>query len=334
LRRHSYSILPRCFIFGIATWITVIMSPPLKIGTRSSPLARWQADWVAARLVELGQAVEIVFITTQGDVRSGPLGQIGGQGLFTKEIQRALLSGEVDIAVHSLKDLPTQEVDGLTLGAIPPRESAGDVLVARQAADLASLPTAARVGTGSLRRRTQLLHARPDLVLLDIRGNVDTRLRKLDDGEFDAIVLAEAGLKRLGLESRITAVLPKSIVLPAVGQGALGIEIRANDVRARDALAPLDDVDTRASVVAERALLAELRGGCLAPVGAWGRVEEGELRLDAVVLSADGKTRIAARETAEPFQAHALGVRVAAELLRQGADALIAESRRSPEPFE
>src|SRR6188768_3617513 len=189
----------------------------LRIGTRSSPLARWQADWVTAELRKLGEEVEVVFITTQGDVRTGPLGQIGGQGLFTKEIQRALLTEEVDIAVHSLKDLPTDPVEGLTLGAIPERESPGDVLVAATVPDFASLPQGARLGTGSLRRRTQLLHARPDLVVLDIRGNVETRLRKVVDGEFDAIVLAEAGLTRLGLADRITQVLPKELMLPAVG---------------------------------------------------------------------------------------------------------------------
>lgn len=310
------------------------MSPPLRIGTRSSPLARWQAEWVAAQLQALGTTVEIVFITTQGDVRTGPLGQIGGQGLFTKEIQRALLSGEVDIAVHSLKDLPTVEIEGLTLGAIPQRESPGDVLVTSKAADLASLPQGARLGTGSLRRRTQLLHARPDLQVLEIRGNVDTRLRKLDEGEYDAIVLAEAGLTRLGLKDRITQVLPKDIILPAVGQGALGIEIRANDARAQEAVAPLDHADTRASVIAERTLLAELRGGCLAPIGAWGRVEHGTLKLDAVVLSADGKTKISGAQAGLPQHAEAIGKAVAHQLRQQGSDALIAESRRPAEPFE
>jgi hydroxymethylbilane synthase len=297
-------------------------------------LARWQADWVAAQLQALGAPVEIVFITTQGDVRTGPLGQIGGQGLFTKEIQRALLAGEVDIAVHSLKDLPTVEIEGLTLGAIPPREGPGDVLVTSKANDLASLPQGARLGTGSLRRRTQLLHARPDMQVLEIRGNVDTRLRKLDEGEYDAIVLAEAGLTRLGLKDRITQVLPKDIILPAVGQGALGIEIRANDARAQAAVAPLDDADTRASVIAERTLLAELRGGCLAPIGAWGRVEQGTLKLDAVVLSADGQTKISGAQAGLPQHAEAIGKAVAHQLHQQGSDDLIAESRRPAEPFE
>lgn len=306
------------------------MARPLRIGTRSSPLARWQADHIASRLRELGNAVEVVFITTQGDVRTGPLGQIGGQGLFTKEIQRALLAEEVDIAVHSLKDLPTEPVEGLTLGAVPERESPGDVLVSNRATDFASLSPGARIGTGSLRRRTQLLHARPDLTVLDIRGNVDTRLRKLDDGEFDAIVLAEAGLTRLGLADRITQVLPKELMLPAVGQGALGIEIRSSDDRAQAAVGPLNDPETRAAVVAERALLAELRGGCLAPVGAWGRMEAGLLALDAVVLSSDGGTRIHYRDVAFAPDALRLGIRVAQNLREQGSDDLIAASRNTP----
>lgn len=308
------------------------MSRPLRIGTRSSPLARWQAEHIAARLRQLGNDVEIVFITTQGDVRSGPLGQIGGQGLFTKEIQRALLAEEVDIAVHSLKDLPTEPVEGLTLGAVPERESPGDVLVSVKFKDVSLLPAGARIGTGSLRRRTQLLHGRPDLVIEDIRGNVDTRLQKLDDGEFDAIVLAQAGLTRLGLAEHITQVLPKEMMLPAVGQGALGIEIRAADQRAQEAVRPLDHAETHATVVAERALLAELRGGCLAPVGAWGRVEAGQLLLDAVVLSSDGKTRIHARDEAPPGEAASLGRRVAQSLRQQGSDELIAASRSGPPP--
>jgi len=309
------------------------MSSPLRIGTRGSPLARWQAEWVAARLRELSVDVELVFITTQGDVRAGPLGEIGGQGLFTKEIQRALLAKEVDIAVHSLKDLPTEPVQGLILGAIPTRESPGDVLVTARANDLASLPHGARVGTGSLRRRSQLLHFRPDLQVLEIRGNVETRLRKLEEGEFDAIVLAEAGLTRLGLQDRITQVLPKDVMLPAVGQGALAIEIRADDERSWQAVAPLDHPETRAAVTAERAMLAELRGGCLAPVGAWGRVADDTVYLDGVVLSADGKRKILATESGLFEYANTVGMAVAIALQDQGADQLIAGSRRSSAPF-
>jgi hydroxymethylbilane synthase len=303
---------------------------PLRLGTRSSPLARWQAEWVAARLAEQGIAVELVPITTQGDVKTGPLGQIGGQGVFTKEIQRALLEGQIDLAVHSLKDLPTAEVEGLSLAAVPPRESTADVLVSAKASSLEDLPHGARVGTGSLRRKAQLLHVRPDLVVLEIRGNVETRLRKLDDGEYDAIVLAEAGLKRLGFADRIAAVLPRVIMLPAVGQGALGIETRSDDERTRKLLAPLDDIATHAAVTAERSMLAALRGGCLAPVGAAGLVEGSALSLDGVVLSGDGRQRITAAAAGRIEDAVAIGQQAADLLLAQGAAEMIAESRQPP----
>ncbi|MES1213328.1 MAG: hydroxymethylbilane synthase, partial [Singulisphaera sp.] len=202
----------------------------MKIGTRASVLARWQADWVAARLRELGHDVETVLVSTRGDRdQSRPIGAMGGDGLFTKELQRSLLAGEVDMAVHSLKDLPTEPVAGLTIGAVPARGPIGDVLVSRGAPSFAALPQGALLGTGSQRRRAQLLHVRPDLVMKDVRGNVETRLRKLVSGEYDALVLAEAGLTRLGLAQEITERLPQTLILPAVGQGALGIECRADD---------------------------------------------------------------------------------------------------------
>ena len=232
---------------------------PLRLGTRASPLARWQAGWVADQLAARGVAVELVPITTQGDVHSAPLGQIGGQGLFTKELQRALVAREIDLAVHSLKDLPTAAVPGLVLAAVPPRESTADCLICRQAESFDALPRGARVGTGSLRRKAQLLHHRPDLVIEEIRGNVDTRLRKLEQGQYDAIVLAEAGLRRLGMAERITQVLPRGIMLPAVGQGALGLETREDDPATQGAVRPLEDRAARAAVLAERALLAALR---------------------------------------------------------------------------
>jgi hydroxymethylbilane synthase len=301
--------------------------PLLRLGTRASALARWQAEWVAAQLQARGTAVELVPITTQGDVKSGPLGQIGGQGLFTKELQRALLDGQIDLAVHSLKDLPTAPVEGLTLAAVPERESTADVLISTKADRIESLPRGARIGTGSLRRKAQLLHVRPDLVVEDIRGNVETRLRKLDEGHYDAIVLAEAGLKRLGLADRITQVIPRSMMLPAIGQGALGIEARADDQPTRKALAPLDHFTTHQAVLAERTLLFTLRAGCLAPVGAWGRIEGGRLVLDAVVLSPDGIRRLVASGTSDTATAVALGQQVAEDLLGQGAAELIAGSR-------
>ena len=309
----------------------------LRLGTRGSKLARWQAEWVAERLQQLGCVVELIEIATRGDVeRAQSIEEIGTRGVFTKEIQRALLSGDVDLGVHSLKDLPTEPVDGLVLAAVPERESPSDVLIcprsratsgAALSAPYSVLPQGARVGTGSLRRQAQMRHHRPDLQIADVRGNVDTRLRKLDEGQFDAIVLAEAGLRRLGLADRITQRLPFNVMLPAVGQGALGIECRADDAKTRAILANVEDQATRAAVTAERALLEQLRGGCRAPVGAIARVDLGKLQLSAVVLSADGAQRLAADQAGSSGEAEALGRRVADALLAQGAAALIAESR-------
>lgn len=305
----------------------------LRLGTRASPLARWQAGWVADQLAARGVTVELVPITTQGDLRAAPLGQIGGQGLFTKELQRALLANEIDLAVHSLKDLPTAIVSGLVLAAVPPRESTADCLICRQADSFAALPHGARVGTGSLRRKAQLWHQRPDLVIEEIRGNVDTRLRKLDQGQYDAIVLAEAGLRRLGLEGRITQVLPRTHMLPAVGQGALGLETREDDVAAQAALRPLDDRAARTAVLAERALLAALRAGCLAPVAALGELQQDQLVLTAAVFSPDGRQKLMAEgQVAVPTSlpqpaldnlARCLGEEVAQRLFAQGAQQLI-----------
>ena len=293
-------------------------------------LARWQADWVAGELAKLGVGVEMVHISTQGDVSARPLGAIGGQGVFTKELQRALLDGAIDLAVHSLKDLPTERVPGLQLAAVPARESTRDVLVSRVADDFEGLPPGARIGTGSIRRRAQLLHARPDLQVTEIRGNVDTRLRKLDEGQYEAIVLAEAGLKRLGLGERITQILPIELMLSAVGQGALGIEARCDDDRTLQVLAQLDHPGTHSAVLAERALLAALRAGCLAPVGAWARVDDDRLQLDAVVLSHDGRDRLSVSLSGPREQAESLGQQAAADLLTQGAAELIAASRQTP----
>jgi len=302
----------------------------LRLGTRASALARWQADWVAARLQELGVAVELVPITTQGDAKTGPLGQIGGQGLFTKELQRSLLDEQIDLAVHSLKDLPTAPVEGLLVAAVPLRESTADALISNKAARIEDLPPAARIGTGSLRRKAQLLHLRPDLVVEDIRGNVETRLRKLDEGGYDAIVLAEAGLRRLGLADRIKQKLVPPVMLPAVGQGALGIETRADDLRTRQLVAPLDHEPTHLAVVAERTLLLALRAGCLAPVGALSIAEGARLSLTAVVLSQDGKKRLVAAAAMTTSDAIHLGQMIAEELISQGAAELIASAHRDP----
>ena len=266
----------------------------LRLGTRASPLAQWQANWVAAELRRHGVTVELVNITTSGDQQQTDAGSIVGTGVFTKEIQRELLAGRIDLAVHSLKDLPTDTVPGLLLAAVPERAAVADVLVSDRFDSVESLPPGAVVGTGSLRRRAQFLHYRNDLEMRDIRGNVDTRLRKLREGHYEAIILAQAGLDRLGFTDRITQVLPLDMMLPAVGQGALGIESREDDAATRAALAVLNDAPTHAAVFAERAMLAALHGGCLAPIAAWGRIEDGQLHLTGRVLDPAGLRRLEA----------------------------------------
>lgn len=295
---------------------------PLRIGTRGSPLALWQAHHVASLLAP--RAVELVEIETSGDIiRDVALAQIGGEGLFTKEIQRALLSGRVDVAVHSLKDLPTVAVVGLTLAAVPPRGPTGDAFVSLKVRRFEELPQGAVVATSSLRRRAQLLQRRPDLKAVDIRGNVETRLRKLAEQNLDATILAEAGLKRLGLEERITEILDPSWMLPAVGQGALGLECRADDAETLQALTPLNEAGTRQAVLAERAFLRGMGGGCQVPMGAVGVVRDGVLNLRAVVLRVDGTQRLDAETSGPPDEAERLGALVAEDLLRRGARTLL-----------
>ena len=303
----------------------------LRLGTRASALARWQAQWVATQLTAGGVQVDLVLITTRGDtVQRDPIGNLGSPGVFTKELQRALLDDRIDLAVHSLKDLPTDVVDGLVLAAVPEREDPRDVLISREGKRFEQLPQGATIGTGSLRRRAQLLHLRADLQMRDIRGNVETRLQKLAAGQYDALVLALAGIKRLGLDAQITQILEPDILLPAVGQGALGIETRVEDRATRAALERLDHGPSHQAVLAERMLLAALCGGCLAPVGAWARQEaDGQLRLDAVVLSADGRQRLAASGLAAPEEALQLGSDVASRLIAQGASTLIQQSRET-----
>lgn len=298
----------------------------IRIGTRGSRLARWQAEWVASTIRERspGLGVVLVEIKTHGDRdRNSPLAAIGGMGLFTKEIQRALADGEVDVAVHSLKDLPTQGPGGLVLGAVPEREDVADALIAPEHRRLESLPAGAKVGTGSLRRRAQLLHARPDLEVVAVRGNVETRLNMALDGKLDAVVLAWAGLHRLGLHDRATQRLEPPTILPAVGQGALGIECRGDDAPTRSLLALLDDPRTHAAVVAERRALAELEGGCMIPMAAWGRLDEGRLHLDATVFDPEGRSRISASLDGDPDNPDDLGRRVAQALRDQGAVAIL-----------
>ena len=252
----------------------------VRLGTRRSALARTQAEWVAGELRALGIKVELLPIATSGDTQQGPIQDIG-QGVFTREIQRALLEGRIDLAVHSLKDLPTDTPAELILAAVPRRGPCGDALVAPAWKTLEQLPAGTTVGTSSMRRRAQMLHVRPDLQIKDIRGNIDTRLRKLHEDQFHALVLAEAGLTRLGRAGEITQFLPMSIILPAAGQGALGLETRRDDEPTRSALAALDHPPTHHAVLAERAMLAALHGGCLAPIAAWGRADTGRWRLPA-----------------------------------------------------
>lgn len=302
------------------------MTAPLRIGTRGSRLALWQAHFVADALRP--HPVELIEIQTSGDqVRDVPLAQVGGIGVFTKEIQRAVLAGTVDVAVHSLKDLPTLPVEGLVLAAVPRRGPTGDVFVSRRHRSFDELPAGATVATGSLRRRSQLLHRRPDLRMADIRGNVETRLRKLEEQDIDALVLAQAGLERLGLGKAITHVLDPAWMLPAVGQGALGLECRANDTATLALLQPLDDPETRAAVVAERSLLFGLGGGCLVPIGALGTVAGDVLNLRAVVLPPNGRVRVEGVLTGPVKEAEELGRQLAKDLLGRGARELLAEDR-------
>ncbi len=306
----------------------------LRLGTRGSLLARRQAELVRDALLarEPDLAVQLEIIATQGDrAPDVPLQQMSGQGVFARAIEEALLAGQIDCAVHSLKDLPAAERAGLELVAFPRRADARDALVCRRdagaapAAGLRLLRDGARVATGSPRRAAQLLHVRPDLVIVPIRGNLDTRLRKLDEGDLDAVVLAVAGLERLGLGDRISVALPVAVCVPAVGQGALAVQCRADDAATRALLAPLDDAATRAAVVAERALLAALGGGCRVPIAAYGEVRGAELCLEAVVASPDGRTLLRDRLTAPPTAAPVLGMALAARLLAAGARELLRE---------
>jgi hydroxymethylbilane synthase len=297
---------------------------PLRIGTRGSPLALWQARHVAERLRAAGREVELVEIQTTGDtIRDAPLVQLGGEGLFTKAIQDALLEGRADIAVHSLKDLPTFAVAGLILAAVPPRGPTGDAFVSKKHWSFAELPLGAVVASSSLRRKAQLLHRRPDLKLVNIRGNVETRLRKLVEQDLDATILAQAGLMRLGLAEQITEILDAAWMLPAVGQGALGLECRADDPATQAILAPLDDAATHAAVLAERAMLRGLGGGCQVPIGAAATIARAELRLRGVVLAPDGSRRVEAEMAGVAAQAEALGQALAEELRRRGAENLL-----------
>lgn len=304
----------------------------LRIGTRASALALWQARHVEAliRARPGAPAVELVHIRTSGDAqRDVPLWQAEGRAFFTREIDEALAAGTIDVAVHSLKDLPTTLEAGLTLAAVLRREDPRDALISRSGEPLAQLPRGARVGTSSLRRRAFLTHARRDLTLLELRGNVPTRLERLQRGDYDAIVLATAGLKRLGLEQRITQHLPAEEFPPAVSQGAIGICARAQDRRALKWLQPLDDLAARLTTAAERALLQRVEGGCQVPLGALATADGAGLHLQAAVCALDGSQLLRSSGAAEASGegAVALGVRIAAQLIDSGAGDLIAAQR-------
>jgi hydroxymethylbilane synthase len=301
----------------------------LRIGTRGSALALWQARSISEALRSTGVESELVIVKTSGDkFQQKSFSEMGTKGVFIKELEDALLERRVDLAVHSMKDVPTEIPDALTIAAICKRQDVRDALLSTSGASLDRLPAGARVGTSSLRRKSQLLHARSDLQILDLRGNVDTRIEKLKRGDYDAIVLAKAGLDRLGLSANITEVLAPDVCLPAAGQGAIGIESRADDADTLRILSALDDAETRSGVEAERAVLAGLEGGCQVSIGAWGRVEGGKLVLEVVVLSPDGTQRLREKSFGAPEEAVLLGERVAAKMLGQGAAALLAREGR------
>jgi hydroxymethylbilane synthase len=302
----------------------------LRIGTRASALALWQANRVAdlIRAQPGAPAVELVHIKTEGDVRTDiPLWAAGGRAFFTREIDRAQLANEVDIAVHSLKDLSTLIADGLELAAVLEREDPRDALLTHQGASLKDLPQGARVGTSSLRRRAFLLRARPDLSLLELRGNVPTRIERLAEGKYDAIVLATAGLKRLNLAAHIAAYIEPAVMPPAVSQGAIGVCARAGDESCLRWLRTLDHAATRSAVTAERALLRRIEGGCQVPLGALATVAGTRLSIAASVCALDGSVSIDYQDEGPVTDAVALGIRVAGELLARGAASIIAQQR-------
>ena len=303
------------------------MTTPFRIGTRGSPLALWQANWVKTQL-ELkwpGLAVELVPIKTTGDkILNVPLAEVGGKGLFTKEIDDALLECRVEAAVHSMKDIPFQMPAGIDFGAIPEREDPRDALVSN-GRQIDALPPVARIGTSSLRRQVQLRHRFPSMRITSLRGNVDTRLRKLEDGEFDAIILALAGLRRLGRESVVSQVLDEEVMLPAIGQGALGIACRIDDAGTLERLLALDHQPTRVAVTAERGLLSALEGSCKVPIAGHARLEGNQVFLKGLVANLAGTVVVRAEVSGEAEKAHQLGIDLGKDLISRGAGSILAE---------
>ncbi|MGQ0695123.1 MAG: hydroxymethylbilane synthase [Nitrospiraceae bacterium] len=300
----------------------------LVLGTRGSKLALRQSEWLQSRIHDVAPDVRVLLrkIQTSGDkIIDVPLAKIGGKGLFVKEIEEALLAGEIDFAVHSMKDVPAQLPEGLEILCVPPREDPRDALISRAGRSFKDLPQGARVGTASLRRQAQLLNARPDLRIEMLRGNLDTRLRRLKEGRFDAIVLAAAGLRRLAWAQEITEYLDSVVSLPAIGQGALGVEGRSNDHFVRSILDGLNDQATQTTVTAERAFLHRLEGGCQVPIAAHATLFGEELLLEGLLASVDGKTVIRDRVQGKSQEAHKLGVQLAERLLARGGDKILRE---------
>jgi hydroxymethylbilane synthase len=304
------------------------MTQPIKIGTRGSQLALWQANWVKTALTAKypRQTCDLIIIKTKGDkILNMPLAKVGGKGLFVKEIEQALLEEQIDLAVHSMKDMPAEIPTGLCIGAIPQREDANDVLISRDNRRVADLKLGSIIGTSSLRRSAQLRHARADIVIRPLRGNLDTRLQKLKTEYLDGIVVAAAGVKRLKLDNRITEYLPIDVMLPAVGQGALCIEIRANDPRLAEMLVELDHRATRVAVLGERAFLKRLGGSCQVPAAGHGIVNEETFTLTGLVADLDGSRIIKATLTGSVNSAEALGKELAEKILAMGADRILAK---------
>ena len=304
------------------------MPASIKIGTRASKLALWQANWVQSALNEKfpDQKIELVTIKTKGDkILDVPLAKVGGKGLFVKEIEQALLGGRIDLAVHSMKDMPAEIPDGLCIGAVPQREDPADVLVARDGLAFSKLKRGALIGTSSLRRAAQLQHARPDISIVPLRGNLDTRLKKLQTENLDAVVLAAAGIKRLELTHRITEYLQADIMLPAVGQGALCIEMRQDDPVIGPMLAALDHPDSRAVVLGERAFLKRLGGSCQVPIAGHGEIVTATFALTGLVADVDGSRLIKATLSGPADDTEAIGVQLAEQLIARGADKILEE---------
>jgi len=307
---------------------TRMTSSPLRIATRKSPLALWQANHVRDALMARnpGLEVELLTMTTQGDkILDTPLAKVGGKGLFVKELELGMLEGRADLAVHSMKDVPVEFPEGLGLAAVLPREDPRDVVISNTYANLDELPNGARVGTSSLRRQCQLRARRPDLQVLDLRGNVNTRLKKLDDGEYDAILLAAAGVRRMGWESRITELLAPEQFVPAIGQGAIGVEIRRDDQRVADLVGELNDPGTATRITAERALNERLQGGCQVPIAGYSEIAHGVILLRALVGRPDGSELVQGVISGRPEDAEELGQVLADDLLARGAREILAE---------